>query len=146
MNLALWLYRSGLSHPLLPAAATGTRVVATYGDLAGRAARLAAALRERLRLAPGDRVAIAAKNSHYYLELLYGIWHAGLVAVPANAKLHGAELGFILEHSGARVCFASAGLDAGLVDEREPPRRAGSKHEFGPADHRGIFLARRTSG
>ncbi len=115
MNLALWLYRSGLSHPLLPAAATGTRVVATYGDLASRAARLAGALRERLHLAPGDRVAIAAKNSHHYLELLYGIWHAGLVAVPANAKLHGAELGYILEHSGARVCFASAGLDAEIA-------------------------------
>ncbi len=40
--------------------------------------------------------------------MLYGIWHAGLAAVPANAKLHGAELGYILEHSGARVCFASA--------------------------------------
>jgi long-chain acyl-CoA synthetase len=44
------------------------------------------------------------------VEILFGIWHAGLAAVPANAKLHGAELGYILEHSGARVCFASSGL------------------------------------
>ena len=35
--------------------------------------------------------------------------------MPANAKLHGAELGFILEHSGARVCFASDGLDATIA-------------------------------
>ena len=40
-------------------------------------------------------------------ELMFGIWHAGLAAVPANAKLHGRELGYILQHSGARVCFAS---------------------------------------
>ena len=115
MNIALWLERAGLGYPNMRAAATGTRVVASYGDLAGRAARLARALRDRLKLKPGDRVAIAAKNSHRYLELLYGIWHAGLTAVPANAKLHGAELGFILEHSGARVCFASDGIDAEIA-------------------------------
>ena len=35
--------------------------------------------------------------------------------MPANAKLHGAELGYILEHSGARVCFASDGLDGEIA-------------------------------
>ena len=39
----------------------------------------------------------------------------GFAAVPANAKLHGAELGYILEHSGARVCFASDGLDGEIA-------------------------------
>jgi long-chain acyl-CoA synthetase len=115
MNLAHWLERSALSHPHLPAAATATRIVATYAQLAERAARLAGALRGKLGLAPGDRVAIAAKNSHHYLELLYGIWHAGCAAVPANAKLHGAELGFILAQSGARVCFASKGIDTDIA-------------------------------
>jgi long-chain acyl-CoA synthetase len=107
MNSALWLQRSGLSHAAMPAVATGTRVVMSYGDLAARAAKLAGALKNKFRLAPGDRVAIAAKNSAEYLPLLYGIWHAGCAAVPANAKLHGAELGYILDHSGARICFAS---------------------------------------
>jgi long-chain acyl-CoA synthetase len=115
MNIALWLTRSALSHPNLPAAALGTRVTASFGELAARSARLAGALRERFKLAPGDRVAIVAKNSPVYLELLFGIWHAGLAAVPANAKLHGAELGYILQHSGARVCFASAGIDGEIA-------------------------------
>src|SRR3569832_281271 len=115
MHLALRLARAGLSHPSLPAAAAGTRVVATYGQLAERAARLAGALRTRFKLAPGDRVAVVAKNSAATLELMYGIWHAGLAAVPANAKLHGSELGYILEHSGARVCFVSEGLDAEIA-------------------------------
>ena len=115
MNIASWLERSALSHPARPAAASATRVVASYAQLGERAARLAGALRGRLGLNVGDRVAIAAKNSTAYLELLYGIWHAGLAAVPANAKLHGAELGYILEHSGARVCFASKGIDSQIA-------------------------------
>jgi long-chain acyl-CoA synthetase len=115
MNLALWLERAGLSHPQRPALAVGPRVIRTYGAAAERAARLAAALRERFGLQVGERVAIAAKNCPDYVELLYGIWHAGLAAVPANAKLHGRELGYILQHSGARVCFASEGLDTEIA-------------------------------
>src|ERR1041385_1195257 len=115
MNIASWLERSALSHPGRPAAATGTRVVVNYRQLAERAARLAGALREQFGLAPGDRVAVIAKNSPHYLELLFGIWHAGLAAVPANAKLHGAELGYILEHSGARIGFASKDLQGELA-------------------------------
>ena len=115
MNLALWLERGGLSHPDLPAVGMGERVARNYGELAGRAARLATTLRHRFRLQPGERVAIAAQNSMDYLDVLYGIWHAGLVAVPANAKLHAAELGYILEHSGAKVCFASSGIDTGIA-------------------------------
>ncbi len=89
-------------------------MVARYGDLAGRAARLAGALRQ-LRLSPGDCATIIAKNSPQYLEILYGIWHAGLAAVPANSKLHGAELGYILEDSGARVCFVSPEIEAEIA-------------------------------
>jgi long-chain acyl-CoA synthetase len=115
MNIALWLERAGKSHAGLPAAALGGRVVLDYGALAMRAARLAAALRSTLKLEAGDRVAIVAKNCVEYLEALYGVWHAGLAAVPMNAKLHGAELGYILEHSGARACLASGGLDAAIA-------------------------------
>jgi long-chain acyl-CoA synthetase len=115
MNLALWLERAGRSHGERPAVGHGTRAVMTYGTLAERAARLAGALTARCGLAPGDRVVIAAKNAPDYLEMLYGVWQAGLAAVPANAKLHGRELGFILEHSGARVCFASEGIDTQIA-------------------------------
>jgi long-chain acyl-CoA synthetase len=115
MNLALWLQRAGLSHGDSVALASGTRAVRRYREAAERAARLAGALRERLGLARGDRVAIAAHNCPDYLELMFGIWHAGLAAVPANAKLHGREIGYILEHSGARACFASEGLVAEIA-------------------------------
>ncbi len=58
-------------------------------------------------------------NVPEYIETLYAIWHAGCVAVPANAKLHGAELAYILEHSGARICFASSDL-ASVIDTHAP--------------------------
>ena len=139
MNLALWLSRAGLSHPSLPAAASGSGVAATYGELAARAARLAGALRDRLSLAPGDRIAIAAKNSPDYLALLYGIWHAGLAAVPANAKLHGAELGYILEQSGARVCFASPGIDSEIAPHA--PKSLERLIAIGGAEYQALFGA-----
>jgi len=120
VNLALWLRRAGLSHGDRPALGLGACVIKRYGDVARRAARLAASLRGRFGLQPGDRVAIAAKNCPDYVELMFGIWHAGLAAVPANAKLHGRELGYILQHSGARVCFASDGLDAEIAPHAPP--------------------------
>jgi long-chain acyl-CoA synthetase len=115
LNLALWLERAGKSHGGRPAIGYGRRVHSDYGELAERAARLAGALAQRFGLAAGDRVAIIAKNSPEYVELMFGIWHAGLAAVPVNAKLHGRESGFILEHSGARACFVSAELESGIA-------------------------------
>jgi long-chain acyl-CoA synthetase len=114
MNLAHWLDRAGRDDPQRPALGLGSRVLRTYGETAGRVARLAGALRE-FGLEPGDRVAIVARNSPDYVELLYAVWHAGLAAVPANAKLHGAELGYILEQSGARLCFDSDGLEGEIA-------------------------------
>ena len=119
MNLALAMDRAGREDPQRPALGLGTRVLRTYGETAARVARLAGAL-QGFGLSPGDRVAIAAKNSPDYVEALYAIWHAGLAAVPANAKLHGAELGYILEQSGARICLVSDGLD-GEIAAHAPP-------------------------
>ncbi len=107
MNIAVWLERAGKGFGDRPAVGEGTRVVLDYAALAERVARLAGALRNDLGLKPGDRVAVVAKNSPDYVILLHAIWHAGLAAVPANAKLHGAELGYILDHSEARFCFVS---------------------------------------
>jgi long-chain acyl-CoA synthetase len=139
MNLALWLQRAGRSHPQVSAVASGSRIVATYGQLAGRAARLAGALRGKFKLAPGERVAIAAKNTPDYIALLYGIWHAGLAAVPANAKLHGSELAYILEQSGARVCFASPGIDSEIA--AHAPKTLQHLIAVGGKDYEQLFAA-----
>ncbi len=78
-----------------------------YGTLADRVSRLGFALRRRFALQEGDRVAIVLRNCVEYLEILYACWHAGLVAVPINAKLHPAELVYIIGDCDARLCFTA---------------------------------------
>ncbi len=110
MNIALWLERAGRAAPDRPAQAVGGRTTATFGELAGYTARRAGALRTLHGLAPGDRVAVIAGNDVRYMKALLAIWHAGCVAVPINSKLHGAEIGWILGNSGARLAIVSDAL------------------------------------
>ncbi len=42
-------------------------------------------------------------NRPEYLEAQFAAWHAGLVAVPVNARLHREEVAYVLEHSGTSV-------------------------------------------
>ena len=107
MNVASLFIRAGRAHAELPAVALGTDVLLNYGQLAQRGAVLAGRLRATFDLAPGDRVALVMKNVPEYVELLLAGWYAGLTMVPANAKLHPRELEYILDHSGARVCFVT---------------------------------------
>jgi long-chain acyl-CoA synthetase len=139
MNLASWLDLAGRSHPVLPAAGKGLTVARTYGDLALRVARLAGALRSRFGLQPGDRVGIAAKNSVEYLEVFFAIWHAGLAAVPMNAKLHGAELGWMIGHCRQRVVFASADLETAVAGHA--PDNLERLIVIGSADYEALFAA-----
>jgi long-chain acyl-CoA synthetase len=103
MNVAAWVDRHGRRRPDDPALADGDRVHADWGALAARVAAAAAGLREGFGLSPGDRVAIVMRNRPEYLEALFAIWHAGLVAVPVNARLHRDEFGYILDDSGTAV-------------------------------------------
>ncbi|MDH3229006.1 MAG: AMP-binding protein [Alphaproteobacteria bacterium] len=114
MNLATLLDRAGRGFADRPALAAGARVLCDYRALAGRAAALAGGLRGRLGLAPGDRVALVMRNSPEYVELLFACWHAGLTAVPVNARLAAAELRYILDHSGALACFVTPDLAAAV--------------------------------
>lgn len=115
MNIALWLQRQALAHPDRPALFLGREMVTDYAGFHDRAARVAGWLRAH-GVAPGDRVAIFMKNCPDYLIVQYGIWYAGAVAVPINAKLHGAEAAWIIENAAAGVAFASSGQAQGLRD------------------------------
>lgn len=136
MNVAAWLARAGRASPDSPAVAYGTGVHQTYAALCDRAARLADGL-ARLGLAPGDRVAVAAKNCREYIECLFGAWWGGFAAMPANAKLHGAELAWMIDDAEARVCLAST-KEAEAVAAHRP---AALDHliEIGSAEYEGLF-------
>ena len=109
MNLAHLLQRKALEHPDRPAIYSGTQPVATHSQWAERAARVGAHLRAA-GLQPGDRVVLFMRNHLRYLELLFGAWWAGLVAVPVNAKLHLKEVQWIVENAGARWAFVTADI------------------------------------
>jgi long-chain acyl-CoA synthetase len=115
MNIANLLQRSGLIAGSNHAVMHGTEPLLNYTQLARRAAVLAGHLRHQFGLQPGERVALAMKNSPAYIELLFAAWHAGLVAVPINAKLHQREFEYILADSGARLCFVTHDLAKTLV-------------------------------
>src|SRR5215212_1297688 len=119
VNLAQLLTRSARLLPDARAIALGKAAVVSYGQLADRVSRLAAGLRGKLNLGVGERVGIAAKNCPEYYELMFACWHAGLVAVPMNAKLHPKEFAYILENSGAKACFVSSEL-AGAIAQAMP--------------------------
>ncbi|MBI4988641.1 MAG: AMP-binding protein [Rhodocyclales bacterium] len=122
MNLSLLLARSARAFPHLPAVALGEHVLHDYAALAERVARLAGGLRAGLGLLPQQRVALAMKNCPQYVELLFACWHAGLCAVPINAKLHPRELAFIFQDTAAGVCFVTADLaEAAAAAQAEAP-------------------------
>lgn len=111
MTPAEWLRRAAAHRPDAPALMLGETVVATYGEWAATAARIAGTLHAR-GITPGDRVALSLPNSVTYLETLFGIWWAGAVAVPINAKLHPQETAWILHNAGARLVLTDpAGRD-----------------------------------
>jgi long-chain acyl-CoA synthetase len=131
MNLAQLLARTARVFPQRNAVTLGEQELWSYAELFRRAAAIAGKLRGVYGLQAGDRVALFMANCPQYLELLYGVWHAGLVAVPINNKLHPREVAFICENSAASLLFVAgtlgglAGLDGdrGAVAGRAPGLR-----------------------
>jgi long-chain acyl-CoA synthetase len=107
VNLANLLFSSAQSFPQRPALSIGPKMLFNYGTLGRRTAGLAASLLSRFALKPGDRIALAMKNCPEYLEILFACWHAGLVAVPMNARLHAEELAFMAADCAAALVFAT---------------------------------------
>ncbi len=104
--VSLLLRQARLDDPRRSAVFHGSVPHASHLEWAARSAGLA----ERLRgagLAPGDRVLLFMRNHPRYLELLWGAWWAGLVAVPVNAKLHPKEVEWIVGDAQARWAFVT---------------------------------------
>ena len=105
MNIAALLEKTARRFPEHKALSKGLEFHCNYKDLSQRVAAIAAYLREELNCQPGERIALVMKNCPQYIEVLFGVLHAGLAAVPVNAKLHPREFAYILENSGASHAF-----------------------------------------
>lgn len=138
MNIAALLRKAALQYGERPALTVHDTVAATFTQFAARAAGIGAGLRAQYNLQPGDRVAIAMTNRPEVFETLFGIWWAGMVAVPMNAKLHPREFAYILENSGARACFASPDLAEGIRSLGNEMPGVEAVIETGTADYTGL--------
>ena len=110
LNPVVFLDRAAVVHADRPAV-VDQELHLTYREFADRCRRLAGGLRS-MGIAPGDRVAVLAANSHEVLEAHYGVPYAAAVLVTLNTRLNPNELAGIVAHSGARVLL------------HDPPARA----------------------
>ena len=74
----------------------------TFADLDERSSRVANALRAK-GLEPGERVAVIARNSPVFYELVLGCAKAGTILVPINWRLSASEVHAILEDALPRL-------------------------------------------
>jgi acyl-CoA synthetase (AMP-forming)/AMP-acid ligase II len=113
MNLSLTLRSIAQRMPGRPAVSWEEGVL-SYAALEVQVGRIAAALQERHGLCAGARVALAMENCAEFLPALYGIWRAGMTAVPLNSKLHPREMAWIIGDSQTQLCLVSAKLGDAL--------------------------------
>ena len=109
LNPVDFLQRAAYVHPEKIAVVDGEHRH-SYRRLAERSWQLANALRS-VGLRKGERVATLLFNSSQMLEAHFGVPAAGGVLVAINNRLASPEIGYILEHSGARFLLIDAMLE-----------------------------------
>jgi long-chain acyl-CoA synthetase len=137
MNLAHLLDNAARSFGDRPAVSIGDRLVYDYAAYGVLAARVAGGLAAS-GLKPGDRVVLAMTNNADYLAILFALWRAGFIAVPANAKLHPREIAYIVEDCRATLCLATPDLADALAKALPP---AAKLVALGEADWRRLAAA-----
>ena len=115
-----------------------------FRQLNVRACRLANGLRG-LGLAKGDRVAVLAFNCVEWAEIYAATAKAGLVAVPVNFRLLGAEIAYIVQDAEAAAIIVQAGLEDRIESVREElPSCRGRYIHFGSAQPPSDYLSYET--
>lgn len=88
----------------------------SYAAFAARIEQTATALKQKLGVGRGDRVAILSLNRPDYLVLLYACARLGAMLVPLNWRLAVAEQLFILTDAGAKVLLLEQAFE-GVLSE-----------------------------
>ena len=120
MTLGELLHSRSIENPAKTALFCGDETI-SYEELDVSTTRLAGWFLGQ-GLCAGDRVAIHWSNRIETVQLFFGVWKAGLIAVPVNTRLKPPEIAYILEHSQARMCFSEPGM-APLVGPSDGPCR-----------------------
>jgi len=110
MNLATLIERNAAFAPNRPAIHFEGETL-SYAAFNQRIGQIAGALKSRLGVENGDRVAILSLNRPDYLALLYACARLGAMVVPLNWRLAVAEQLFILSDAGAKVLLLEQAFD-----------------------------------
>jgi len=102
------LTQNAQQHPTKTAVLTNESSI-LYGELEDAVTRLSRHLIGR-GLRSGERVALHWHNSVEYVIVMLSVWRAGLILVSINPRLKTAEIAWVLEHSGAQLCFSDPEL------------------------------------
>jgi len=157
-----FLHRSALVYADKTAVIDGEQCW-NYREFRERCLRLAGAL-HKFGVQSGERVAVLAPNTHVLLEAHYGVPLAGAVLVALNVRLTAADLGYIIEHSGAQVLIYdfefedTARAIAAVAKQKLTLLRAGGNDQYeefladassyaeAVSDERGLLSINYTSG
>ncbi len=82
----------------------------SYAQFDARISRLAAHLRDQLRIKRGDRVAVLAMNTTDTLEVQFACGRIGAVFLPLNTRLTVPELQYIVSDAGPSLMIHDAEL------------------------------------
>ncbi len=105
----------------------------TYGQLFGRAAALAGALRAS-GVRRGDRVGVLSRNSSHVIELHYAAAAIHAVVVNLNIHLAAPELAYILADAQPRLVFADTHCAPALLAAHAELQRGGDAGAHGGQD------------
>ena len=106
-----WIAHHGRRNPgkiALVDLASGRRF--SYGELDQRVSRLASHLRDSLKVARGDRVAVLALNTTDTMEVQFACFRLGAIFLPLNNRLTVPELQFIVGDASPKVMIHDADL------------------------------------
>lgn len=108
-NLASLLAATARRLPDSPGLIQGARQL-SWAELDARSHTMAAALRDRCGLRPGDRLLVHAPNCPQMFEIAWACWRLGVVWVPSNVRGTPADLAYMAACSGARGLICHAGF------------------------------------
>ena len=109
MNLARAFDASVKKRPEKTALFWGERTY-SYAEIGDQTNWVSEHLRTELGVKPGDRVGLWLKNCPEFIGSLFGIFHAGAVAVPINNFLKPDEVNYILNDAGIDALITDADL------------------------------------
>ena len=111
-----------------------------YAELAAAMVAVAGDLATRQDLARGDRVMILAPNGIDTVAALFGLWRAGLVAVPLDVNSTPVFVQAVGRQTEARLIIGPPSLAEGLGFDVMDPGRIFSGGTTAPPQHRTRFM------